>query len=116
MCKQVKMSAQTERKVIEMFKTEKQLNVYKIEDHIYLHETTYTSYPTLSPYFYDSDWDSEQDYDVVYEFVYDEDYNDVGERDEMRKKVGEMNKLLENGNDEMLELVENVVSGECYAD
>lgn len=99
-----------------MFKTDKQLNVYKVEDHIYLHETTYTSYPSLSPYFYDSDWDSAPEYDVAYEFVYDEVYNDVNERAEMRKKVGEMNKLLENGDDEMLILVENIVSGECCED
>lgn len=99
-----------------MFKTEKQLNVYKIEEHIWLHETTYTSYPTLSPYFYDSDWDSAPEDDVVYEFVYDEVYNDVNERNKMRKKVVEMNKLLDYGNDEMLSLVEKVVNGECYAD
>ena len=99
-----------------MVNTDKQLNVYEVDEHVYLHETTYTTYPSLNPYLYDSDWDAAPEDDVVYEFVYDEDYNDVGERDRMRKKVGEMNKLLEGGNDEMLSLVEKVVSGECYAD
>ena len=99
-----------------MFNTEKQLNVYKVEKHIYLHETTYTSYPSLNPYLYDSDWDSAPEDEYVYEFVYDEDYNDVGERDQMREKVKEMNKLLIYGNDEMLELVESAISGELYAD
>ena len=94
-----------------MYNTEKHLNVYKIEEHIWLHETMYTSYPTLNPYLYDSDWDSAPSDDVVYEFVYDEVYDNVNERDLMRKKVGEMNKLLECGNDEMLILVERAVNG-----
>jgi hypothetical protein len=103
-------------KVIKMFNTERHLNVYKIEEHIWLHETTYTSYPSLNPYLYDSDWDSSPEDAVVYEFVYDEVYNDVNERDRMREKVVEMNKLLCYGNDEMLSLVEKAVSGEFYAD
>ena len=99
-----------------MFNTERHLNVYKVEEHIWLHETTYTSYPTLNPYFYDSDWDSAPEDGVVYDFVYDEVYDNVNERAEMRKKVGEMNKLLDYGNDKMLRLVEKVVNGERYAD
>lgn len=99
-----------------MFNTEKHLNVYKVDEHIYLHETTYTSYPSLNPYLYDSDWDAAPADDVVYEFVYDEVYNDVIERNEMRKKVAEMNKLLDYGNDEMLGLVGKAVNGEFYAD
>lgn len=99
-----------------MFNTEGYLNVYKIEEHIWLHETMYTSYPSLNPYLYDSDWDAAPEDDVVYEFVYDEVYNDVNERDKMREKVREMNKLLIYGNEEMLCLVDKVVNGECYAD
>lgn len=99
-----------------MFNTERHLNVYKIEEHIWLHETTYTSYPSLNPYLYESDWDSAPEDDVVYEFVYDEVYNNVKERDRMRKKVVEMNKLLIYGDAKMLSLVEKVVSGECHAD
>lgn len=99
-----------------MFKTEKHLNVYKVDEHIWLHETMYTSYPTLNPYLYDSDWDSAPEDDVVYEFIYDEVYDNVKERDKMREKVVEMNKLLDYGNDEMLSLVEKVVNGESYAD
>lgn len=106
----------TEKLRFDMFNIEKQINVYKIDEHIWLHETKYTSYPTLNPYLYDSDWDSAPEDDVEYEFVYDEVYDNLNERAEMRKKVGEMNKLLENGNDEMLGLVEKAVSGECYAD
>ena len=94
-----------------MFNTERHLNVYKIEEHIWLHETTYTSYPSLNPYLYDSDWDAAPEDDVVYEFIYDEVYNNFNERNEMRKKVVEMNKLLCYGNDEMLGLVEKAVSG-----
>jgi len=75
-----------------------------------LHETMYTSYPVLNPYLYESDWDASPEDDVVYEFVYDEVYNNVKERDIMRKKVVEMNKLLDYGNDEMLRLVEKAVS------
>ena len=99
-----------------MFNTEKHLNVYKVEKHIYLHETMYTSYPTLNPYLYESDWDAAPEDDVMYEFVYDEVYDNVKERDKMREKVREMNKLLTYGNDEMLSLVEKVVNGEPYAD
>ena len=95
-----------------MFNTEKHLNVYKVEEHIWLHETVYTPYPTLNPYLYDSDWDAAPEDDVVYEFVYDEVYDNVNERAEMRTKVGEMNKLLDYGNDEMLNLVEKVVNNE----
>lgn len=98
-----------------MFNFEKHLNVYKIEEHIYLHETIYTSYPTLNPYLYDSDWDAAPADDVVYEFIYDEVYGNVKERDRKREKVREMNKLLDYGNDEMIILVEKVVSGETYA-
>jgi len=99
-----------------MFKTERHLNVYKVKEHIYLHETKYTSYPTLNPYLYESDWDSAPEDDVVYEFIYDEVYDNVKERDRMRDKVKEMNKLLIYGDAKMLCLVEKVVSGECYAD
>ena len=99
-----------------MVNTDKQLNVYGVEEHIWLHETAYTSYPTLNPYLYESDWDAAPEDDVVYDFVYDEVYDNVKERDKMREKVVEMNKLLDKGNDEMLSLVEKAVSGECYAD
>lgn len=99
-----------------MYNTEKHLNVYKVEEHIYLHETMYTSYPTLNPYLYESDWDAAPEDDVVYEFVYDEVYDNVKERDKMREKVREMNKLLTYGDAKMLSVVEKVVSGESYAD
>lgn len=99
-----------------MFNTEKHLNVYKIDEHIWLHETIYTSYPSLNPYLYESDWDAAPKDEVVYEFVYDEVYDNVKERDRMRKKVKGMNKLLIYGNAKMLRLVEKAVSGERYAD
>lgn len=99
-----------------MFNTEKHLNVYKVEDHIWLHETMYTSYPTLNPYLYESDWDAAPEDDVVYEFIYDEVYDNVKERDKMREKVREMNKLLIYGDAKMLSVVEKAVNGECYAD
>ena len=102
--------------MIKMFNTERHLNVYKVGEHIYLHKTTYTSYPSLNPYLYDNDWDAAPEDDVVYQFVYDEVYNDVNERDRLRNKVVKMNKLLCYGNDEMLGLVEKAVNGECYAD
>lgn len=94
-----------------MFNTNKQINVYEVFEHVYLHETIYTSYPTLNPYLYDSDWDAAPEDDVVYEFVYDEVYDNVNERDRMREKVVEMNRHLCYGNDEMISLVEKAVNG-----
>jgi hypothetical protein len=99
-------------KVIKMFNTERHLNVYKIEEHIWLHETTYTSYPSLNPYLYDSDWDAAPEDAVVYEFIYDEVYDNVKERDKIREKVKEMNKLLIYGDAKMLNLVDRLVNNE----